>query len=53
MSPLTQLLIVFRKEVKDAFRDRRAIMTIVLSATISPLLLGFMMNRLADRQRQL
>jgi sodium transport system permease protein len=53
MSPLTQLLIVFKKEVKDAFRDRRAIMTIVLSATISPLLIGFMMNRIADRQRQL
>ena len=53
MSPITQLLVVFRKEVKDAFRDRRAIMTIVLSATISPLLLGFMMNRIADRQRQL
>lgn len=53
MSPLAQLLIVFRKEVKDAFRDRRAIMTIVLSAAISPLLLGFMMNRIADRQRQL
>ena len=53
MNAMTQLLVVFRKEVKDAFRDRRAIMTIVLSATISPLLLGFMMNRIADRQRQL
>jgi sodium transport system permease protein len=50
---MTQLLIVLRKEVKDAFRDRRAIMTIVLSAAISPILLGFMMNRIADRQRQL
>jgi sodium transport system permease protein len=53
MSPLGQLWVVFRKEVVDAFRDRRAIMTIVLSAAISPLLLGFMMNRVADRQRQL
>jgi sodium transport system permease protein len=53
MSSFHQLLIVFKKEVKDAFRDRRAIMTIVLSAAISPLLLGFMMNRIADRQRQL
>lgn len=53
MSPVGQLWIVLRKEVVDAFRDRRAIMTIVLSAAISPLLLGFMMNRLADRQRQL
>jgi len=53
VTPMTQLLVVFRKELKDAFRDRRAIMTIVLSATISPILLGFMMNRMADRQRQL
>lgn len=53
MSSAGQLWIVLRKEVVDAFRDRRAIMTIVLSAAISPLLLGFMMNRLADRQRQL
>ena len=53
MSPMRQMWVVLRKEVVDAFRDRRAIMTIVLSAAISPLLLGFMMNRLADRQRQL
>jgi sodium transport system permease protein len=53
MSWTAQLLVVFRKEIKDAFRDRRALMTIVLSATISPLLIGFMMNRLADRQREL
>jgi sodium transport system permease protein len=50
---MSQLLVVLQKEVKDAFRDRRAIMTIVLSAAISPILLGFMMNRIADRQRQL
>jgi sodium transport system permease protein len=53
MSPMGQLWVVLRKEVVDAFRDRRAIMTIVLSAALSPILLGFMMNRLADRQRQL
>jgi sodium transport system permease protein len=53
MSPRAQMLVVFKKEVKDAFRDRRAIMTIVLSAALSPILLGFMMNRIADRQRQL
>jgi sodium transport system permease protein len=53
MSPLGQLLVVLRKEIKDAFRDRRAIMTIILSATLSPVLIGFMLNRLADRQREL
>jgi sodium transport system permease protein len=53
MSPLGQLLVVLQKEIKDAFRDRRAIMTIILSATLSPVLIGFMLNRLADRQREL
>ena len=53
MSRMEQLWVVFLKEVTDAFRDRRAILTIILSATISPALLGFMLNRVADRQRQL
>ena len=25
MSPLTQIIVIFRKEVKDAFRDRRSL----------------------------
>lgn len=53
MSRMGQLWVVLRKEIVDAFRDRRAIMTIVISAALSPLLIGFMINRLADRQRQL
>ena len=48
-----QLLIVCRKELKDAFRDRRAIASILLGAVIGPMLVGFMMNRLAERQRQI
>ena len=50
---LTQMLVVWRKELKDAFRDRRAIYSILFGALFGPLLVGFMMNRLADRQRQL
>lgn len=45
-----QALIVCRKEVKDSLRDRRALWSIVFSVVIGPVLIGFMMNKLADRQ---
>ena len=48
-----QLMVVCRKELKDAFRDRRAIASIIIGAVIGPILVGFMMNRLAERQRQI
>ena len=48
-----QVMIVLRKELKDAFRDRRAILSILIGAVIGPILVGFMMNRLAERQRQI
>jgi sodium transport system permease protein len=50
---MTAAWIVFRKELKDALRDRRAIYSILFGALFGPLLVGFMMNRLADRQRAL
>jgi sodium transport system permease protein len=43
--------VVLRKELMDASRDRRAILTILFSAMFGPVLVGFMLNRLADRQR--
>jgi len=49
---LRQVVIVCRKELKDSFRDRRALWSIVFSIVIGPVLIGFMMNRLADRQRE-
>jgi sodium transport system permease protein len=49
---IRQTLVVFRKELKDGSRDRRALFTLVFSAVFTPALLGFMMNRLADRQRE-
>jgi sodium transport system permease protein len=49
---LRQAVIVCRKELKDSFRDRRALWSIVFSVVIGPVLIGFMMNRLADRQRE-
>lgn len=45
------MLVVLRKELMDASRDRRAISTIIFSAVFGPLLVGFMLNRIADRQR--
>ena len=48
---LHQVLIVIRKELKDSLRDRRALFSIAFSIVIGPVLIGFMMNRIADRQR--
>ena len=53
MSPLTQIIVIFRKEVKDAFRDRRSLYSIVVGAIFGPLVTGFMLNSVADRQRQI
>jgi len=47
-----QAAIVCRKELKDSSRDRRALWSIVFSVVIGPVLIGFMMNRIADRQRE-
>ena len=46
------MAVVVRKELKDSLRDRRALWSIVFSVTIGPVLIGFMMNRVADRQRE-
>ena len=46
---IRQSLVVFRKEVRDGSRDRRAVFTLLFSALFTPLLLGFMLNRIADR----
>lgn len=48
---LRQLFVVFRKELKDSFRDRRAIVAIVLGILIGPAVIAFMVNRIAERQR--
>ena len=47
-----QAVIVMRKELKDSLRERRALWSIVFSVLIGPVLIGFMMNKLADRQRE-
>jgi sodium transport system permease protein len=50
--PFRQTLVVVRKELKDSLRDRRALFSIAFSIVIGPALVAFMMNRIADRQRE-
>lgn len=52
MRTARQTLIVCRKELRDSLRDRRALWSILFSVVIGPVLIGFMMNKLADRQRE-
>jgi sodium transport system permease protein len=47
-----QIAVVFRKELKDSLRDSRALFSIAFTVVIGPALIGFMMNRVADRQRE-
>src|SRR6266540_6770996 len=49
---LRQMYVVLRKELRDASRDRRALMTLMFTAIFTPALLGFMLNRIADRERR-
>ena len=49
---LSRLQVVFRKEMLDGLRDRRSLMSVCISALIGPLLVGFMFNRMAERQRE-
>jgi sodium transport system permease protein len=49
---LTQALVVFRKELTDWSRDRRSILTVLISSLLAPAIIGFMFTNLASRQRQ-
>jgi len=51
-SPVTQALVVFRKELMDWSRDRRSIMTVLASSLLAPVIIGVMFTQLASRQRQ-
>ena len=51
-SRLTQAMVVFRKELTDWSRDRRSIMTVLISSLLAPASIGFMFTNLASRQRQ-
>ncbi len=51
--PMAQTMVVFRKELKDAARDRRAIYSVLFGSLLGPVMVGFMVNSVADRQRQI
>jgi len=42
------VLVVFIKELKDASRDRRAIMSLLLFPLLAPMMIYFMFNRIID-----
>ena len=52
MSRAAQMLVVTRKELRDAFRDRRAIYSVLFGSLFGPLLVAVMFNAIADRQRE-
>jgi sodium transport system permease protein len=49
---LTQALVVVRKELKDWSRDRRSIITVLVSSLLAPAIIGILFTQLASRQRQ-
>jgi sodium transport system permease protein len=51
MSFLAGVLVVLRKELMDGKRDKRSIRSVVFSALIGPVMLGFLFNNLASEQR--
>ena len=46
-----QALVVLSKELADSLRDGRALFSIAFTIVLGPLLIAFMMNRVAERQR--
>jgi len=51
-SPVIQAMVVCRKELKDWSRDRRSIITVMVSSLMAPVLVGVMFTQIANRQRQ-
>jgi sodium transport system permease protein len=50
-TPTTQILVVIRKELRDWSRDRRSIITVLVSSLLAPGLIFFLFNSMASRQR--
>ncbi len=48
---ISRIMIVVRKELTDAFRDKRSLYSVVIGALIGPLMIAFLLNRIADQQR--
>jgi sodium transport system permease protein len=50
-SPMTQAIVIVRKELRDWSRDRRSIITVLVSSMLAPGLIFFVFNSMASRQR--
>lgn len=50
-TPTKQTLVVIRKELRDWSRDRRSILTVLISSLLAPGIIFFMFNSMASRQR--
>lgn len=50
--PLRQMFVVFRKEITDSSRDRRALAALLFGVLVGPAVIAFMVDRVAARQRQ-
>ena len=50
-SPMHQSMVVIRKELRDWSRDRRSIITVLISSLLAPGLIFFLFNSMAERQR--
>lgn len=48
---MTQAIVVIKKELKDWSRDRRSILTVLMSSLLAPGIIFFMFNSMASRQR--
>jgi sodium transport system permease protein len=51
-TPASQLMVVVRKELRDWARDRRSIITLLVTSLMAPAIIFFTFDRLASRQRQ-
>jgi sodium transport system permease protein len=47
----SRMLVVARKELTDAFRDRRAIYVVLFSVLFGPLMIAFMLNQIAGQEK--
>jgi sodium transport system permease protein len=50
-TPMSQAIVVIRKELRDWSRDRRSIITVLISSLLAPGLIFFLFNSMASRQR--
>jgi sodium transport system permease protein len=50
-TPASQVAVVIRKEMRDWSRDRRSIITVLVSSLLAPGIIFFVFNSMANRQR--